>query len=116
MRVTSREDGRNIQFRRQLAGNEWVELYNTTTGALDLGGCYLDDLASGGGTPRASSELWCVDSAPDSSDTAASAHWGATCPRQGSSLPPNRSEHTALNLFPALDSERTQGTNGRKVQ
>jgi len=29
------------------------------------------------------------------SETTDSAHWGATCPRQGSSLPPNRFAHTA---------------------
>jgi hypothetical protein len=33
------------------AGNEWVELYNTTGTALDIGGCYIDDIAGGGGAP-----------------------------------------------------------------
>jgi len=35
------------------AGNEWLELYNTTGGALDIGGCYIDDIAGGGGAPTA---------------------------------------------------------------
>ena len=33
------------------SGVEWVELYNTTGGDLDIGYCYIDDLADGGGTP-----------------------------------------------------------------
>lgn len=30
---------------------EWVELYNTTAGALNLSGHYIDDIAGGGGSP-----------------------------------------------------------------
>jgi beta-lactamase superfamily II metal-dependent hydrolase len=33
------------------SGIEWVELYNTTSSALDIGNCYLDDIASGGSSP-----------------------------------------------------------------
>jgi ribonuclease BN (tRNA processing enzyme) len=33
------------------SGYEWVELYNTTGSSLDLGYCYIDDLADGGGAP-----------------------------------------------------------------
>lgn len=33
-------------------GTEWVELYNPTTSAVDLGGLYVDDVAAGGGAPR----------------------------------------------------------------
>lgn len=33
-------------------GQEWVELYNPTTVALDVGGLYIDDLAGGGGSPK----------------------------------------------------------------
>lgn len=32
-------------------GVEWVELFNTTAAALDIGGCYIDDLAGTGGAP-----------------------------------------------------------------
>ncbi len=32
-------------------GVDWVELYNTTSGALDIGNCYIDDIAGGGGAP-----------------------------------------------------------------
>jgi len=32
-------------------GVDWVELYNTTAGALDIGSCTLDDIAGGGGAP-----------------------------------------------------------------
>ena len=32
---------------------EWVELYNPTTQAIDLSGLYIDDLAGGGGAPKA---------------------------------------------------------------
>ncbi|MFP4346401.1 MAG: lamin tail domain-containing protein [Anaerolineales bacterium] len=50
-------------------GTEWVELYNTTAGSLDLGGCFLDDIADGGGSPYeipagttiAAGGLWTVD-------------------------------------------------------
>lgn len=31
---------------------EWIELYNPTTSAIDIGGLYLDDLAGGGGAPK----------------------------------------------------------------
>lgn len=31
---------------------EWIELYNPTAVAIDLGGLYLDDLAGGGGAPK----------------------------------------------------------------
>jgi beta-lactamase superfamily II metal-dependent hydrolase len=31
---------------------EWIELYNPTTGAIDLSGLYIDDVANGGGAPR----------------------------------------------------------------
>lgn len=31
---------------------EWVELYNPTGVALDIGGLYIDDLAGGGGSPK----------------------------------------------------------------
>src|SRR5688572_8710117 len=34
------------------SGSEWVELYNTTTTTLDLGGLYLDDIAGGGASPK----------------------------------------------------------------
>jgi beta-lactamase superfamily II metal-dependent hydrolase len=50
-------------------GTEWVELYNTTAGSLDLGGCFLDDIADGGGSPYeipagttiAAGGFWTVD-------------------------------------------------------
>src|SRR5688572_8862711 len=47
-------------------------------------------------------------------------NWGATCPRQGSSLPPNRCEKNALNLFPALQradprQQRKEGPMTRKL-
>jgi hypothetical protein len=32
---------------------EWVELFNPTSAAIDLGGLYIDDQAGGGGSPRA---------------------------------------------------------------
>ncbi|HHS97128.1 MAG TPA: MBL fold metallo-hydrolase [Chloroflexi bacterium] len=32
-------------------GTEWVELYNTTDTDLDIGNCYIDDIADGGGSP-----------------------------------------------------------------
>lgn len=35
------------------SSTEWVELYNTTNVALDLSGYYIDDLAGGGGSPKA---------------------------------------------------------------
>ena len=31
---------------------EWVELYNPTGSAQDVGGLFLDDVAAGGGAPR----------------------------------------------------------------
>ncbi|MCP5097216.1 MAG: hypothetical protein GY943_16840, partial [Chloroflexi bacterium] len=31
---------------------EWVELYNTTASDLDISGHYIDDIASGGGSPK----------------------------------------------------------------
>jgi beta-lactamase superfamily II metal-dependent hydrolase len=31
---------------------EWIELYNPTNSAIDIGGLYLDDIANGGGAPR----------------------------------------------------------------
>lgn len=31
---------------------EWIELYNPTTAALEIGGLYLDDVAAGGGAPK----------------------------------------------------------------
>jgi beta-lactamase superfamily II metal-dependent hydrolase len=35
------------------SGNpEWVEFYNTTGSTLDLSNCYIDDIASGGGSPK----------------------------------------------------------------
>ncbi len=30
---------------------EWIELYNTTAGVLNIGNCIIDDLADGGGSP-----------------------------------------------------------------
>jgi beta-lactamase superfamily II metal-dependent hydrolase len=33
------------------SGVDWVELYNTTANTLDIGSCYIDDIANGGGTP-----------------------------------------------------------------
>ncbi|MDD5035274.1 MAG: lamin tail domain-containing protein [Methylococcaceae bacterium] len=33
------------------SGAEWVELYNTTGTDLNIGGCYIDDIAAGGGSP-----------------------------------------------------------------
>lgn len=33
-------------------GQEWVELYNPTGTALDIGGRYIDDVAGGGGAPK----------------------------------------------------------------
>lgn len=33
------------------SGTDWVELYNTTGSAVDIGSCYIDDIANGGGTP-----------------------------------------------------------------
>ena len=33
-------------------GNEWVELYNPTATAVDVGGYYVDDVANGGGAPK----------------------------------------------------------------
>jgi beta-lactamase superfamily II metal-dependent hydrolase len=35
------------------AATEWVELYNTTLTNLDISGYYIDDIAAGGGTPKA---------------------------------------------------------------
>ncbi len=32
-------------------GIEWVELYNTTRNAINLGYCYTDDIAAGGNPP-----------------------------------------------------------------
>ncbi|QNM98553.1 lamin tail domain-containing protein [Chitinimonas koreensis] len=32
-------------------GREWVELYNPTANAIDLGGASIDDIANGGGAP-----------------------------------------------------------------
>ncbi len=34
-------------------GNEWVELYNPTAQSVDVGGYYVDDVAGGGGSPKA---------------------------------------------------------------
>lgn len=31
--------------------NEWVELYNPTASPVDIAGCYIDDITSGGGSP-----------------------------------------------------------------
>jgi hypothetical protein len=31
---------------------EWIELYNPSNNSIDLSGLYLDDLASGGGSPK----------------------------------------------------------------
>jgi len=33
------------------SGYEWVELYNTTNGPINIGNCYIDDVAGGGGNP-----------------------------------------------------------------
>lgn len=33
-------------------GTEWVELYNPTSAAIDIGGTYVDDVAAGGGSPK----------------------------------------------------------------
>lgn len=33
-------------------GTEWIELYNTSSSAVALGGLYVDDLAGGGGAPK----------------------------------------------------------------
>ncbi len=33
------------------SGPEWVELYNTTGGDLNIGNCYIDDVAGGSGSP-----------------------------------------------------------------
>lgn len=33
------------------SGVDWIELYNTTGSTLDLGSCYIDDIAGGGGSP-----------------------------------------------------------------
>ena len=33
------------------SGTDWVELYNTTASSLDIGYCYIDDIAGGGGSP-----------------------------------------------------------------
>ena len=32
--------------------SEWVELYNTTSGALDISLMWIDDIAAGGGAPE----------------------------------------------------------------
>ena len=32
---------------------EWIELYNPTSSAIDISGLYLDDVAGGGGAPKA---------------------------------------------------------------
>jgi beta-lactamase superfamily II metal-dependent hydrolase len=34
-------------------GTEWVELYNPTGSAIPVGGLFIDDLAAGGGAPKA---------------------------------------------------------------
>ena len=34
------------------SGSEWVELYNPTSGTIDLSGAYIDDIAGGGGVPK----------------------------------------------------------------
>lgn len=34
------------------SGSEWVELYNPTSGTIDLSGAYIDDIAGGGGAPK----------------------------------------------------------------
>lgn len=33
-------------------GNEWIELYNPTTSAVDVSGYFVDDVAGGGGSPK----------------------------------------------------------------
>jgi len=33
-------------------GNEWIELYNPTTSAVDVSGYFVDDVAGGGGAPK----------------------------------------------------------------
>ncbi len=33
-------------------GNEWIELYNTSSDFLDLSGMWLDDMPGGGSSPR----------------------------------------------------------------
>ncbi len=33
------------------SGTDWVELYNTTASTLDIGNCYIDDIAGGGASP-----------------------------------------------------------------
>ena len=33
-------------------GNEWIELYNTSSDLLDVSGMWLDDVASGGSSPK----------------------------------------------------------------
>ncbi len=33
-------------------GTEWIELYNSGTSSVDLGGLYVDDAAGGGGAPK----------------------------------------------------------------
>jgi len=34
------------------AGGEWVELYNSGDSAIDIGGCWIDDITIGGGSPQ----------------------------------------------------------------
>lgn len=34
------------------SGSEWVELYNPTSGTVDLSGAYIDDISGGGGAPK----------------------------------------------------------------
>lgn len=35
------------------SGNEWIELYNPTSSPVDVSGYYVDDVANGGGAPKA---------------------------------------------------------------
>ncbi|MBA3534787.1 MAG: lamin tail domain-containing protein [Ardenticatenales bacterium] len=38
--------------KKATTGNEWVEFYNPTTQAIDIGGTWVDDIAGGGGSPQ----------------------------------------------------------------
>ena len=41
------------EFIANSTNSEWVELHNTTSAPLDIPGHYIDDITSGGGSPKA---------------------------------------------------------------
>ena len=59
-------------------GTEWVELYNPTTSPVDVGGFYVDDVAGGGGAPKA---------IPAGTTIPAGGRWVMESPRATSTTP-----------------------------